>query len=94
LDAAVLAISADRPEQSREIAEAYGFDFPLLSDPKGRVIDEFGLRHPDGGIEGDIARPALFVLDRDGRIAWRHLTDNWRVRVRPEQVLEQVAALP
>jgi peroxiredoxin len=43
---------------------------------------------------GDVARPATFVLDRDGRIRWRELTDNLRVRVRPEPVLEQLRLIP
>lgn len=45
-------------------------------------------------MNGDIARPAVFVLDREGRVAWRQLTENWRVRVRPEVILEQLARLP
>jgi peroxiredoxin len=58
------------------------------------LIDAFGLRHVDGGMEGDIARPAVLVFDRDGRVVWRHLTDNWRVRVRPDQLLEVLAGIP
>jgi len=37
---------------------------------------------------GAIARPAVFLVEPDGTISWRRLTDNWRVRVRPEDVLE------
>jgi peroxiredoxin len=55
-------------------------------------MDLFGLRHEKGGPGGDVARPAVFLIDRQGRIVWRELTENWRVRVRPEQVLEQVRA--
>jgi peroxiredoxin len=58
------------------------------------AIDAFGVRHAGGGIEGDIARPAVFLIDREGRIVWRELTENWRVRVRPETVLEHLAAIP
>jgi len=90
----VLAISVDPPEHSREIVEAYGLEFPVLSDPRLTVIDAFGVRHPGGGLEGDIARPAIFILDREGRVVWRQLTENWRVRLRPETVLEQLAAIP
>ena len=90
----MLAISVDRPEQSRELAEAYDIDYALLSDPDAAVIRSYGLLHPDGGMEGDIARPAVFVLDREGRIVWRDLTDNWRIRVRPGRILEQLASIP
>ena len=90
----MLAISVDPPERSSKIVEAYGLGFSVLSDPKLQVIDAFGLRHPNGGMEGDISRPTVFILDREGEVVWRHMTENWRVRVRPEQVLEQLAAIP
>jgi peroxiredoxin len=90
----VLAISVDPPERSREIADAYGLDFPLLSDPGARVIETYGVRHPAGAMDGgDIARPAVLVLDREGRVAWREVTDNWRVRVTPERILEALRAI-
>jgi peroxiredoxin len=94
LDTEVLAVSVDTPDQSREIAEAYGIEFRLLSDPELRVIDRFGVRHAGGGLDGDIARPAVFILDREGRVVWRDLTENWRVRVRPEALLERLEGIP
>jgi len=93
-DAEAVAISVDPPDKSRLIAERYGLEFSLLSDPDLEVIDAFGVRHRDGGLDGDIARPAIFILDREGRIVWRELTENWRVRARPEPILERLRALP
>jgi len=90
LDAEVLAISVDSPEESHSLTEKAGITFPLLSDTDRKVIDRYGLRHMGGGISEDIARPATFILARDGRIVWRQLTDNWRIRVRPEPVLKQL----
>lgn len=92
----VVAVSVDPVERNREVADRLGLEFPLLSDPDLAAIDAFGLRHPGGSpfSGGDISRPALFVL-RDGVVRWRHLTDNWRVRLRAEELLEvvqQVAA--
>jgi peroxiredoxin len=94
LDGEVLAVSVDAPEQSAEIVEAYGLEFPLLSDPEAGTIRDYGVLHEGGGLEGDIARPAVFVIDRRGRIVWRDLTENWRVRVRAEHLLERLRALP
>jgi len=77
------------------MVEAHGFTFPILSDTELAAIDAFGVRHPGGSIEGgDIARPADFVLDRDGRVVWRNIPDNWRVRTRPEEILERLRAIP
>ena len=90
-DAEILAISIDPPEMNGRVAAKHGLTFPLLSDHNREAMDRFGLRHEDAGMEGDdIFRPAVFILDRDGRIVWRKLTDDWRVRVRPEEILEQL----
>ena len=92
----VVAISVDPPEVSlEEVVKTYGITFPVLSDARLEAIDAFGVRHAEGSIEGgDIARPANFVLDREGRITWREISQNWRMRVRPETVLEQLRAVP
>lgn len=90
LNAEVLAISVDSPEKNRALRAKLDLDFPLLSDMNLELIDALKVRHLNGGIGGDIARPATFILDRDRRIVWRQLTDNWRVRVRPEPVIEQL----
>ena len=92
LDGEVVAISIDAPEQSKKLAIKKRLDFSLLSDPDGRVIELFGLRHPDANPmgEADIARPATFVLDREGRIAWKIIPDNWRIRIRPQTLIDQL----
>lgn len=92
--AEVVAISADTVADSAKLAHSKRFDLVLLSDTELKVIDAYGLRHAKGGIYGDVARPATFILDRQGRVAWRELTDNWRVRVRPEPVIEQLRKMP
>jgi peroxiredoxin len=91
----VLAISVDPVDVSLELSDKLGFEFALLSDPELEAIDAYGVRHAEGGMGGvSIARPALFVLDREGNVAWKELTENWRVRVRPDELLEQLDRLP
>ena len=89
-----MAISVDAPAVSAELARKAGYTFPILSDPDGAVISKYGLTHKGAGIGGqDVARPAEFLLDRTGTIRWRNLTEDYRVRARPEQVLEQARTL-
>jgi len=80
--AEVLAVCIDSVEQNAKVVDKLQLDYPILSDSELIAIDRFGLRHEEGEmLEGkDIARPAVFVLDRDGIVRWRALTDNWRVR--------------
>jgi len=95
-DARVLSVCVDSVETNAKVVENLDLDFPILSDPDLKVIKAFGLLHKGGyAREGaDVARPAVFVLDQQGVVRWRHLTDNWRKRVRPEVVLEQLSKIP
>ena len=94
--ARVLAICTDSIADNATVSTNLGVGFSILSDPDLSVISSYGLRHEGGNpIEGkDVARPGVFVLDRQGIVQWRSLTDNWRVRVRPETVLKELARIP
>ena len=89
----MIGISTDDPETALEFADYYGLEFPLLTDPDSVATQAYGLYHANGGIEGDVARPATIIVDVDGRVAWRHLTDNWRVRPRVGELLEVLEGL-
>ena len=67
--------------------------FPILADTDRRVIDMYDLRHDTRGDSGAIARPATFVIDGNGIVRWRNLTDNYRLRPSADQVLEAVRTL-
>ena len=85
----MIAISVDSIEDNRKVVEKLGLDFAILSDGDRETITAYGLLHEGASIDGgDIARPATLILDADGRVQWRNLTENWRVRVRPEAVIE------
>jgi hypothetical protein len=54
------------------------------------VIRRYDLLHPGAGVKGqDIARPAEFLVDSSGVIRWVNLTEDYRVRARPDQLIEQ-----
>jgi len=87
-------VSVDTIEESARLASGLGLEFPILSDVERRAIHDWGLVHEGGKPGGGaIARPAVFIVEPDGRISWRRLTDNWRARVRPEEVLEALASV-
>ena len=89
----VAAISVDSPETSRKLCGQAGFTYTLLSDPKAETIRRYDLLHAGGGPEDeDIARPAEFLLDSTGNVRWVNLTDDFRVRARPEQMLNVIDA--
>jgi peroxiredoxin len=88
------AISVDAPEVSRGLCRKAGYTYTFLSDPKAEVIRRYDLLHAGAGVNGqDIARPAEFLLDSSGVIRWVNLTEDYRVRARPEQIMEAAKAL-
>ena len=87
----IAAISVDSNAESRKLCRERGYTFLFLSDPKAEVIRSYGVLHPGAGENGrDIARPAEFLVDTAGAIRWVNLTDDIRVRARPEIVLEAI----
>lgn len=89
----VVAISVDSPEASRKLCNQQGYTYTFLSDPKAEVIRRYDLLHAGGGPENsDIARPAEFLIDSSGVVRWVNLTDDFRVRARPEQMLQIIDA--
>jgi peroxiredoxin len=91
--ARVVAVVVDPVAQNAAVTRKLGLGFPILSDPDLAMIDAYGLRHANGIPGSDIARPATFVLDANGVVRWRDLTENYRVRPRPEDVLRAVDAV-
>lgn len=89
-----MAISVDAPEVSRELARKAGYTFPILSDRDAAVIRQYDLLHEGAGMGGQaVARPAEFLLDRTGTVVWRNLTEDYRVRARPEEMLERARSM-
>ena len=89
----MVAVSVDTIEESARLAEKLGLEFPILSDVQEEAIRTWGLVHENGKPGGGaISRPAIFLVEPDGIISWRQLTDDYRVRVRPEDLLELLRA--
>lgn len=89
-----MAVSVDSPETSRDWCRKIGYTYPFLSDGDASVIRRYGILHKGAGMAGhDIARPAEFLVDSHGVVRWRNLTEDLKVRARPEQMLEAARAL-
>jgi len=84
----VVAISVDSPAINREHTAKQGYTFTFLSDEKAEVIRRYDLLHEKGFEGADISRPAEFLVDTAGAVRWANLTDDYRVRLRPEELFE------
>lgn len=89
-----MAISVDAPDVSAELCRKAGYTYTFLSDPNAEVIRRYDLLHPGAGVNGqDIARPAEFLLDSSGLVRWVNLTEDFRVRATPEEMLKAAKVL-
>lgn len=86
-------MSADSQQSLAYLKKKLGLDFILLSDDKREVISLYGLVHPKGRAGQDIARPATFLIDREGVIRWMRIPSNYMVRPDPEEVLSELGKL-
>jgi peroxiredoxin len=87
--AAVLGISVDSHHANTAFAKSLGLDFPLLSDFSREASAAYGVLVPAAGFSGR----ALFVVDRDGRIAWREISENMGDVAQIPSVEKALAAL-
>jgi peroxiredoxin len=69
LDAQVLGLSVDSVWSHKAYADKMGIQYPLLADfhPRGAVAAKYGVYLEDKGISGR----SIFIIDRDGKLAWR-----------------------
>jgi peroxiredoxin len=82
------AISVDTPAQSKQFAEKISADgkgnisYPILSDTGHRLIDAFGIRDPayNGQQFEGIPHPSVYVIDKDGRVAWNRVEKDYKER--------------
>lgn len=73
LDAEVLGISVDSVWSHKAYAEKMGIKYSLLADfqPRGAMSDKYGVFLPEKGITGR----AVFIVDKQGKIAWEKIYD-------------------
>lgn len=67
LGAEVLGISPDSVDSHARFASDYNLPFPLLSDPDGKVAQEYGCLFRVGPFK--LAKRNTFIINKKGRIA-------------------------
>jgi glutaredoxin-dependent peroxiredoxin len=93
LDAAVVAISVDSPYVNLRFAAEYGLGFPVLSDFNREAMTAWGVRNDDFfGMKG-VAHRSVFVVDREGRVAYAWITEDADVLPDLEAVREALQRL-
>ena len=91
----VVAASIDAPDELRMMRDSSGAGFDFYSDPGGLLIELLGVRHRAGRpMDGaDLPQSSRFLIDSTGKVLWSHLSENYRVRPRPELILQAIDGL-
>jgi peroxiredoxin len=63
-----IAVSVDTPAQSETLRRERALPFPILSDADRRVVQDWGIYNARE--RGGIAKPAVFIIDRDRTIRY------------------------
>ncbi len=90
----LLAISIDPPDVSKTFADKIASDrkgainFPILSDPEHKIVDAYGLRDPayEGQKVYGIPHPAVYVIDKLGKVAWARIESDYKQRPTNEEI--------
>jgi peroxiredoxin len=89
--ARLVAISVDDQEHARLVWDKQaGRKFVVLSDPGARVTRQYGLLHPHGKGDSDIALRTTFVIDENGRERWRKVSATVLEIPKAAEVLQQL----
>lgn len=90
----VLAISTDAPADSARVVQRNRLGFSILSDKDGTAMEAYGVKHAGGGPDGsDIAIPSYFLINRDGVIVWRRVSQRVQDRPSPDEAIAEIRRL-
>jgi peroxiredoxin len=87
----VFGVSVDSSYALKAFKRDEGFDVRFLSDfnPKGKVADEYGAYIPEAGV----ATRATFVIDKDGKVAYKAVNHPGEMRDQ-DAIIDALAACP
>ena len=90
--ATVIGVSTDTFFALKAWADQQKFTFPLLSDYNREVLPKYGVVNPDMIGLKNIARRAVFVIDRGGVVRYREVLDDARNEPDYAKVKQAVAS--
>lgn len=78
LRAQVVGISIDSPFAQKAFADQNKLNFTLLSDFSRQAVRAFEIEDPNfvGGLLPGVAKRSVFVLDKDGKVVYKWVSDD------------------
>ena len=94
-DAADVFVAAQKIEglfKGKEHVEKKKYPFPVLFDETRKATRAYGVYHAFGHDAYNIAHPATFVIDRDGKVRWIAVSPNQHERPAIQDILSVIDA--
>lgn len=88
-----MAVVAQKSDSVRRFIEETGLPFNILVDESRNVLKAYGVWHRIGLDALNIARPALFLVDRSGRIRYSFIADRQHDYPAHEEILGALESL-
>ncbi len=95
MNAQVIGISVDPPFSQKVWMDQNNVTFPFLSDYNRQVVNQYGVTLPGlAGLEGYVAaQRSVFVLDKDGIVRYKWVSDTPANEPDYDEVRQAVAQL-
>jgi len=93
LGATVMAVVTQRSEKVKRYVEDQGLPFDVLIDDSRDVVKAYGVWHRVGFDAWNIAKPAVFLIDRAGVIRYVFVADFQTEFPEPGTLLRELAQL-
>ncbi|MDQ3473923.1 MAG: peroxiredoxin family protein [Acidobacteriota bacterium] len=93
LDAEVLTVSLDSLASLRKYKTKTETPFPLLSDEKGEVIIQYGLKNDWTPYKRGIPHPSIYIIDRAEIVRFVEVRQNYIFRVKMSTILDELQKL-
>ena len=89
----VVAILAQPAEAVRHYIEESGLPFDILVDESRVVVKAYGVWHALGLTAWNIAKPAVFLIDRSGAIHYSFIADGQQEFPSHEEIMDAIEGL-
>ena len=89
----VVTVLAQSPEPVRHYIEETGLPFDILVDESRAVVKAYGVWHALGLAAWNIAKPAVFLIDRSGAIHYSFIANEQQEFPSHEEIMGAIERL-
>ena len=93
LGASILAVAVSSTFAQQAFAAELGVDFPLLSDWDRTACAAYGVQYDVWKGHTGLAKRSVFLVDRDGTVRYRWVTDNAQAMPDLDEVIQALQEL-